>query len=60
MFLSKITSLGSHEKNSALFCRYSGAIAPQIACRDDIALCCAIAAIAAIARYRAAIAAIAP
>ena len=49
-----------HEKNSALFFRYSGAIAPQIACRDDIALCCAIAAIAAIARYRAAIAAIAP
>ena len=55
--LDKFVVVFIHEKNSALFCRYSGAIAPQIACRDDIALCCAIAAIA---RYRAAIAAIAP
>ena len=50
----------SHEKNSALFCRYSALIASQIARRDDILHFHAIRAIAAIARYSAAIAAIAP
>ena len=49
-----------HEKNSALFCRYSALIASQIARRDDILHFHAIRAIVAIARYSAAIAAIAP
>ena len=49
-----------HEKNSALFCRYSALIASQIARRDDILHFHAIRAIAATTRYSAAIAAIAP
>jgi hypothetical protein len=47
----------SWKKNSALFCRYraySAAIAARKTGRDDIAHFCAIATIAAIARYSAA------
>jgi len=42
------------KKNSALFRRYSAAIAAHGTCRDDIVGFCAMCAIAAIARYRAA------